>query len=376
MATTSLGVDTLRMRAALVVCIAVVLGACVGQTTLPSPSPTPPPSATTTPTATAVPRSSPSATPRSVRPFDRVLTIAIPGQPSFIAPDRERVAYVATGGDLVVVDVATGATTKVHTPQQGWHVELDPHGLRGDLLVFSESRTDGQRTDTRVLSADLRGATVTRVQTLDDYSSPFLGGGDTWRPRAPVTNGTILAWVRVDQDRSPFGIHVVVQLPVQGGPRAIQSGTSPVWIDLDDAGRLAISTLITAGERAELALWRDGQRTSIGMRGSPDGGPARFIGDRLFWGLGPGIAARIERGQLITIGGAVQDVAFPGCAWTGATARHLAIGCEPGPSGTFTLLDPLSGTRGDAIASFQLVAGPRAAVWREGTLWWLGILAP
>lgn len=364
------------MRAALLACIAIVLGACVGQTAAPSPSPTPALSTTATPTATAVPTSSPSPTPRSVRPFDRVLTIAIPGEPTFIAPDRERVAYVATGGDLVVVDVATGATTKVHTPQQGWHVELDPHGLRGDLLVFSESRTDGQRTDTRVLSAELRGATVTRVQTLDDYSSPFLGGGDTWRPRAPVTNGTVLAWVRVDQDRSPFGIHVVVQLPVQGGPRAIQSGTSPVWIDLDDAGRLAISTLITAGERAELALWRDGQRTSIGMRGSPEGGPARFIGDRLFWGVGPGIAARVERGQLITIGGAVQDVAFPGCAWTGATARRVALACGTGATGTFTLLDPLSGARGDAIATPHLVAGPGAAVWREGTQWWLGTLPP
>ena len=363
------------MHRALVV-LPLLLSACVGQTSTPSPSPTPAPSATATPTATAVPTASPSASPRSVRPFDRVLTIAIPGEPSFIAPDRDRVAYVAAGGDLAVVDVATSATTKVHTPQQGWHVELETHGLRGDLLVFSETRTDGQRTDVRVLSADLRGAIVTRIQTLDDYSGPFLGGGDAWRARGPVTNGTIVAWVRVDQDRSPFGIHVVVQLPVQGGPRVIQSGTSPVWIDLDDAGRLAISTLITAGDRAELVLWRDGQRTSIGLRGSPDGGPARFVGDRLFWGTGPGIAARVERGQLITIGGAVQDVAFPGCAWTGATARRVALACGTGTSGTFTLLDPLSGVRGDVIATFQLIAGPRAAVWREGTQWWLGTLAP
>lgn len=360
------------MRRALVV-LPLLLGACVGQTSTPSPSPTPAPSVTTT---TALPTPSPSANPRSVRPFDRVLTIAIPGEPSFIAPDRERVAYVAAAGDLVVVDVATGATTKVYTPQQGWHLDLDPHGLRGDRLVFGETRTDGQRTDVRVLSADLRGSGATRIQTLDDASGPFLGGGDTWRPRPPVTNGTLVAWIRVDQDRSPFGIHVVLQLPVQGGPRVIQSGTSAVWIDLDGAGRLAISTLITAGDRAELVLWRDGQRTSLGVRGSPDGGPARFVGDRVFWAVGPGVVAQTERGQLIAAGGATQDVEFRGCALTGATMAHLALACGTGTSGTFTLLDPASGARGDAIPTFQLVAGPRAAVWREGSQWWLGTLAP
>lgn len=361
------------MHRALVV-LPILLGACVGQTSLPSPSPTPAPSETTTPTE--IPSASPRPTSRSVRPFDRVLTVAIPGEPVFIAPDRERVAYVAAGGDLVVVDVASGASTKVHTPPQGWHVEIDRHGLRGDLLVFSETRTDGQRTDVRVLRADLRDAAVARVQTLDDYSGPFLGGGDTWRPRAPVTNGTTVVWVRVDQERTPFGIHVVVQLPVQGGPRSIRSGTSPVWIDLDDAGRLAVSTLITAGDRAELVLWRDGQVTPLGTRASPDGGPVSFVGDRVFWAIGPGIVAQIERGQLMAVGGAAQDVEFLGCGLAGATTRHLALVCGTGTSGTSTLLDPLSGSRGDAIRTFQLVAGPRAAAWREGSQWWLGILAP
>ena len=368
------------MHRVLFLLVSIVLSACVGPTAVPGPSTTLPAGAPTvpasTPSASSPATLSPSAAPRSVRPFERV--VALPGltDGTFFAVDRDRVAYIATTGELLAVDVASGVTTRVHAPQQGWHIELDPHGLRADLVVFIESRTDGQRTDARVLSADLRGTAVTRVQTLDDYSSPFLGGGDTWRPRAPVTNGTVVAWVRVDQDRSPFGIHVVVQLPVQGGPRVIHSGTSPVWIDLDDSGRLAISTLITAGDRAELVLWRDGQRTSIGMRGSPDGGPARFIGDRLFWGIGPGIAARVERGQLITVGGAVQEVAFPGCAWTGATVRHLAIGCGTATSSSSALLDPVSGVRGDAIAASQLVAGPRSAVWREGSQWWFGILAP
>lgn len=350
----------------------LLLSACVGQVSVPGPSAATAPPAAATPTPTAsVPSASPTATPRSVRPFDRVAAVAGPGDGSFVAVDRERIAFVE-GTTVSVIDVATGQKRGVFQAMPGWGVSLSPRGLRGETLVLLESRTDGQRTDGRAIRIDLRGDIR---GTIDEWSGPFLGGGDTWAPEPPVTNGTDVVWVRITDEGRPFAVDVMLSRAT-AAPRVISTSTSAAWADLHDDGRIAVSTFITRGDRAELVIWRDGQVTAVGTRGSPDGGPARFIGDRLFWGIGPAIAARVERGQLITVGGAVQDVAFPGCAWTGATARHLAIGCGTGAGSSFTLLDPVSGVRGDAIAAFQLVAGPRAALWREGSQWWLGILPP
>lgn len=352
--------------------LSVVFGSCVGQTSVPSPSPASP--GTTVPTSTAsVPAASPSPTPRSVRPFDRV--IAIPGVPdvTFVAVDRDRVAFIE-GTAVKVVELATGQQRSVHQAGPGWRLSLSSRGLRGDALVVGELRSEGQRTDGRAIRIDLRADT--RL-TLDEWSGPFLGGGDTLHADPPITNGTDVVWTRITADRQPFAVELVLARGSTAAPRVVSTSTSAAWADLHDDGRIAVSTFITGGDRSELVIWRDGQITPVATRTTPDGGPARFIGDRLFWALGPGFVARIERGQLITVGGVVQDVTFPGCSWNGATARYLSIACGPSPSGTSTwsLLDPVSGAR-DAIPAIQLVAGHRAALWREGTRWWLGILGP
>lgn len=352
------------IQVSLALTLFALLTSCVGNIATPSSSPA---ATTSAPTAVPTATASPSPTLRQLRPFERVVTIPIAGDSSYVAPDRERVAYVATTGELNVVEVATGLTKKVHTPQQGWHVDLDPHGLRGDTLVFRESRTDGQRTDARIVRIDLRFGQLT---TLDDFSGPFLGGGDNWQARAPITNGVSVAWIRVDDDRSPFGIHVVLQLPVQGGPRAIQSGTSAVWIDLDDADRVAISTLITPDQLAELVVWREGQRTPNATRPSADGGPAVFVAGRVFWGLGPRIVRPVLQGTLIDASGRSQTLDL-GCSWSGNTARHLVIGCQG--AGT-TLVDAETAAR--TITGFGQHVGSFAIAWREGTQWWLGTLGP
>lgn len=367
------GVDTLRMRAALLVLIAILLGGCVGQTSTPSPSPAT--SATTAPAATPTPPPSPSPTPRTVRPFDRVFPLPGVGDETFFALDRERVAYIegTEGKTLNVLEVATGRKRTVHQASPGWTLTLSSRGLRGDTLVLGERRSEGQRTDGRAIRVDLR--TNTQV-TLDEWSGPFLGGGDTLHADPPITNGTDVVWTRITADRQPFAVELVLARGATA-PRVVSTSTSAAWADLHDDGRIAVSTFITGGDRAELVIWRDGRITQIGTRGTPDGGPARFIGDRVFWAFGPGFVARIERGQLLTLGGVVQEIAFPGCSWNGATARYLVIACGPSPTGTSTwsLLDPVSGAR-DTIPGSILVGGPRAAVWREGAQWWLGILEP
>ena len=379
MATTSGGVDTLRMRAALLVCIAIVLEACVGQTSAPSPSPASATPATTTPVATPIPSPSPSPTPRTVRPFDRVVALPGLGDETFFALDRERVAFIEGtdgihGKTLNVLEVATGRKRTVHQTSPGWILTLSPRGLRGDTLVLGERRSEGQRTDGRVIRIDLRANTTV---TLDEWSGPFLGGGDTLHADPPITNGTDVVWTRITADRQPFAVELVLARGATA-PRVVSTSTSAAWADLHDDGRIAVSTFITRGDRSELVIWRDGQVTSVGTRGAPGGGPARFVGDRVFWAIGPGFVAPIERGQLITIGGTVQDVEFRGCSWNGATARYLVIACGPSPTGTSTwsLLDPVSGVR-DAIPAVQLVVGAaRAVVWREGTQWWFGTLPP
>ncbi|MDQ3097154.1 MAG: hypothetical protein M3Q61_03180, partial [Chloroflexota bacterium] len=63
------------------------------------------------------------------------------------------------------------------------------------------------------------------------------------------------------------------------------------------------------------------------------------------------------------------------CAWIGGTARHLQLDCGTSQAFSAVLFDPVSARR-DAVGTPRLLAGSRAALWREGTQWWLGILAP
>lgn len=354
------------IRAAIALGLFALLTSCVGTITTPTSSPAAT-SAAPTPTAASTATAPVSPTPRSIRPFARVQRITLTGDPEQVAPDRERIAYVASSGELNVVEVATGQAKKVHTPQQGWHLDLDPHGLRGDALVFRESRTDGQRTDVRIMRIDLRTGVAT---TLDDFSGPFLGGGDNWQARAPITNGVSAAWIRVDDGGTPFGIHVVLQLAVQGGPRTIQSGSSAVWIDLDDADGVAISTLITPDQVAELVVWREGQRLPIASRPSAEGGPAVFAGGSVFWGIGPRIVRPVLRGALFDVNGRSRALDL-GCSWSGNTARYLVIDCQG--AGT-TLVDAQTGDR--IVTEFGRHPGSSAIAWREGAQWWLGILTP
>ena len=359
----------MRVRRTLTFFVPMLLAACVGNIATPAPSPTgTAPARDSGSAATSSPSAAPTQSPPVPPPFASV--VPLPAQPVYIAFDRGRVAYIPETGELIVLDVATGAARTVHRPQQGWHLELDVDGLRADTLVFLESRTDGQRTDGRVRQVDLRSDVVT---TLDDFSGPFLGGGDTWRPRAPVTNGVTTAWIRVDQDRAPFGIHVVLQLPVQGGPRAIDSGTSAVWIDLDDRNAVAISTLITSDHVAELVLWQDGRRTSLGTRPSEEGGPAHFVDGGVFWQQGPGIVIHVETGAHIVQGTGVKAIDFSGCGITGTTQDHLVVLCQSGAA----LLRPTTGVRTPLPPGTAHRGVGRAVVWRGvGTQWWLGILPP
>ena len=355
----------MRASAWLVFCL--LLSGCVTQAPPPSASPS---LATSSVPSTSAPPASPSAAARSIRPFDRVVALAGPADTTHAAVDRDRVAFVE-GTAVTLVDVASGQKRNVHQVTPGWSVSLSSRGLRGDLLVLTETRTDGQRTDGRAIRVDLR--TNARV-TLDEWSGPYLGGGDTLSADPPITNGTDVVWTRITADVQPFAVELVLGRGT-ADPQVVSRSTSAAWADLHDDGRIAISIFITRGDQADLAVWQDGQLTRVGTRGIPDGGPARFVGDRLFWAIGPGFVARIERGQLITLGGAIQDVAFPGCGWTGATVRHLALACG-NTTAPWTLLDPATGARGDEIPAFGLYAGPRAVAWREGTQWWLGILPP
>ena len=351
------------IRASLALGLCALLTSCVGNIATPTSSPA---ATTSAPTAVPTVTASPSPTPRSLRPFERVVTIAIAGDPSYLAPDRERVAYVATSGELNVVEVATGQTKKVHAPQQGWHVDLDQHGLRGDTLVFRESRTDGQRTDERIVRLDLRSGVLT---TLDDFSGPFLGGGDNWQARAPITNGVDILWTRVDDTERPFLVSVVL-VRAAAAPVVLSTGSSAVWVDLEDGGRVLISTLITPDQVAELVVWREGQRTPIATRPSADGGPAVFVAGRVFWGLGPRIARPVVQGALIDASGRSQTLDL-GCSWFGNSARYLAIACQ---GAGITLVDAQTGDR--IVTAFGRHVGAFAVAWPEGPQWWLGILPP
>lgn len=356
------------MRRALLL-ISLVLSACVGQTTTPSPSPTPATSVTTTPTAT--PSASPSPTPRLVRPFFRVVPLTLT-EAAGAAIDTERVALIegpAGARRLEVVDVATGRSSTVYTAAPGWVIELSHRGLRGETLVFTERRFEGGRTDGRAIRVDL-GTKTTSV--LDEWSGPFLGGGDVWNPEPAITNGTDVLWTRITSDRRPFAVDVVLAASV-GPARVLRTSESATWVDLDDSGRVAVSTLITAGDRAQLELWTAGQFRTLGTRPSPEGGAARFVGDRVLWVVGSGIVRRIERIQLVGSDGSLRDVDTGSCFWRGVAGRYVMLGCG---SGTNQLLDPATGARGDEIASFNQMGAPRAALWREGSQWWLGILGP
>ena len=358
------------MRIAPLASVAVVLGACVGQISTPSPSP-----ALATPATTALaatPSASPSASPRLVRPFVRAVPVALPADTG-AAVDRDRIAFVEAGG-LHVLEVATGARRSVHRLTPGWNFDLSTRGLRGDVLVFGETRFEGQRVDGRVIRVDLRTGTAT---TVDEWSGPFLGGGDGWRAQAPVTNGTDILWIRVTAEAQPFSAEVMLA-PPGGVSRTIWTARSGVWADLHESGRVAISTLITQRDRAELVYWSAGALSSAGDRPSPEGGPVRFVGrsSEVFWGEGPATVRNITTGELVGPAGARRRIDLgQECGWLGVTASHLHLTCGTGQSVTAVLLDPTSGAR-DAIATFQLLAGHNAALWREGTQWWIGILAP
>ncbi len=352
------------IRASLALGLCALLTSCVGNIATPTSSPA---ATTSAPTAVPTATASPSPTPRQLRPFERVVTIPIAGDPTFVAPDRERVAYVGPGGELNVVEVATGQTKTVHTPQQGWHLEIDPHGLRGDMLVFRETRTDGQRTDARIVRLDLRSGLAT---TLDDFAGPYLGGGDNWEARAPITNGADILWTRVDDTEDPFLVSVVL---VRGAAvsAVLSTGSSAVWVDLEDSGRVLISTLITPDQVAELVVWREGQRTPLATRPSADGGPAVFVAGRVFWGIGPRIVRPVVQGALIDASGRTQTLEL-NCIWFGNTARHLVTSCNL--AGGVTLVDAQTSER--IVTAFGQHVGAFGVSWREGTQWWLGLLAP
>ncbi len=352
------------IRACLALGLSALLTSCVGNIATPTSSPV---ATTGAPTAVPTATASPSPTPRQLRPFERVVTIPIAGDPRYVAPDRERVAYVAASGEVNVVEVATGQTKTVYTPQQGWHLDLDPHGLRGDTLVFRESRIDGQRTDARVVRLDLRSGLKT---TLDDFAGPFLGGGDSWGPRAPITNGADVLWTRVDDTERPFLVSVVLARGA-ASPVVLSTGSSAVWVDLEDTARVLISTLITPDQVAELVVWREGQRSPIATRPSADGGPAVFVAGRVFWGLGPRIVRPVVQGALIDASGRTQVLEL-NCAWSGNTARHLVTSCNL--AGGVTLVDAQTGER--IVTAVGQHAGTLGLAWREGTQWWLGTLAP
>lgn len=344
--------------------IALMLAACTSTVTVPSPSPAATPVATAAPTATPTP----TASLRQVRPFERVVPLALPPELS-AAVDRDRVAFTDASG-LHLLDVATGQRRNVYSVTSGWSLALSPRGLRSDTLVFGLTRIEGQRTDGRVLRLDLR---TNAVATIDEWSGPFLGGGDAWRPQPPVTNGSDILWVRVTAEAQPFAAEVMLAAG-NTRPRSIWTASSGVWADLHDTGRVAISTLITQRDRAELVYWTAGAISSAGDRPSPDGGPVRFVGNDVFWGEGPGTVRNITAGELIGPAGARRRVDLA-CAWIGGTARHLQLDCGTSQEFSAVLFDPASGAR-EAIATPRLLAGSRAALWREGTQWWLGILGP
>lgn len=364
--------STLTAAAIAILAIVAFIVAMLVQRPATGPGPGPasptPVAASPTPPATASPAVSPTASPRALRPFTGVVPISLLG-PTTLAPDRGRIAYLTAAGELAVLDAGSEQPRVMRRPQDGFLIELDPHGLRGDTLVFLETRTDGQRTDARAMRVDLATNTVT---TLDDYSGPYLGGGDTWRPRAPVTNGRDIAWIRVDDERPPFGVHVVLSRSGATGT-ILSSGSSAAWIDLDDQGRVLISTLIGEGEVAELVLWQDGASTPLGTRPSGEGGPAVFVGEKAFWQRGTGIVARSEGGELIEVGREVRPVEFVACGAAGAVGRYLLLYCYPGIE--VALLDPVSAERFE-LPGINHVAGARAVAWREGSQWWLGTIAP
>lgn len=349
--------------AVLIALVLIAIGCTTPTVVVPSPT------TATVPPIASPPTGSPDVSPRALRPFTGVVPIALQDSIMF-APDRGRVAFVNDARHLVALDAGARSPRLGVIPRDGFFIELDRHGLRGDALVFRDTRTDGGRTDMRIRRADLATAAIT---TLDDHSGPFLGGGDTWRPRAPITNGRDVAWIRVDDERTPFGVHVVLSRAGAQGA-VLHSGTSAAWIDLDDRGRVLISTLIGAGQVAELVLWHDGARTPLGTRPSGEGGPAFFVGDRVFWQTGSGIVARSEGGELIEPGGPTRPVRYPDCGASGATGRYLLVHCGSGTVSTF-LFDPATGDR-LPLPGVGHAAGSRAVVWREGTQWWLGTIAP
>ncbi|HET8570221.1 MAG TPA: hypothetical protein VFM93_14670 [Candidatus Limnocylindria bacterium] len=342
----------------------VLAAACVPQAVTPSPTPTA--TATATAAATTAPPS-PTATGRSVPPFARATPVAVPRDAFNVAFDRDRVAYL-DGSEVFVIEVATGQRKSLHKVGQGWTAELDPAGLAGDTLVLIETRTDGQRTDGRVLRFDLRGGAPV---TLDDFSGPFLGGGDTYRPRPPVTNGRDALWIRVDEDTRPFGIDVVVSRG-GGAKQDLQTGSSAVWIDLGEDGRVLISTLLAQGDRSELTLVRDGARTSLGTRPPEQGGPAFFVAGGVYWSIGTGIVRPTSSGEQLSLDGSQRRTIElgSGCNWIGATAKHIGIFCQ----GTGPRIIDLATSEERGIPATAARFAPRAVLWLEGGQWWLGAL--
>lgn len=359
------------MRWASLVLLFVMSSACVGQVSVPSPSPAVP-SASPAPTASATPSARP--TERQVRPFSRLVTVALPDA-ALVAVDTERVVFTPAGttaSSLEVVDVATGLRSSVYAAPTGWSIELSSRGLRGDTLVFTERRFEGGRTDGRVVRVDLR---TKAAAVLDEWTGPFLGGGDVWNPEPAITNGSEVLWIRITDERRPFAVDLVLA-QASGSLQILRSSASATWADLDDSGRVAVSTLISAADRAELELWAKDRFTSLATRPSADGGPVRFVGDRLIWAVGSGIVARIARVQLVSVDRTVWDLDTGACFWRGVAGRHVMLGCGAGAASTQVLLDPATGTRGDEVNTFNQTGAPRAALWREGTQWWLGTLTP
>lgn len=104
-------------------------------------------------------------------------------------------------------------------------------------------------------------------------------------------------------------------------------------------------------------------------------GQVHFVGDRVLWTFGSGSVARIAKVELVTEAGTHLPVETGECFWNGVAGAYLVLNCGSGQT-TYVLLDPLTGVRGDLLPAVLVYGGRRAAIWREGAQWWLGILAP
>jgi hypothetical protein len=339
--------------------LALLLAACVLQPSAPAPATSAVPGAPQSPTITSAGNdkvvSFPDCDSRSLAgsaPACDVAQVAVDHDVFVAVLSRASVSGLTF--EARAVELATGAT-RVLRPLADTEIVIED--VRDALVLLRETESfGGGDFHVRLLSVPWRDPARATILEEEDLSA--MVGADRWVPWPYAkTNGRDVVWLRAT---GPLTAHEIVLLAGNGPARVIARTDRRADFDLDDSGRVALST--TSADRAELQIY-DGLRTRVlSSRPEETGGLVMSFPDVIGWARGYGTAQPLSEIDLVPIGGGPTRPgrAESSCLIVGSTLRDLVTACPAG----VRLIDVATGVARDGPASRIVLAFRRGLVWQ------------